>query len=207
GSNSRSVAELALGLLFALARKIPAADRSMKEGKWEKSAFKGIELSGKTLGILGFGNVGKILANLAKGIGMNIVIWSREEDRTEQYPFFTDLDDFLPRADAISIHVPKIPETENLLNEKTFTLMKNGAYLINTARGGIVEEGALLAALQSGKIAGAALDVFIGEPSPNEELVRHPNVIATPHIAASTTEAQTRASEEVVRKIIDFKGE
>jgi D-3-phosphoglycerate dehydrogenase len=204
GSNSRSVAEHAIGLMFALARMIPRADASMKAKKWEKKLFKGIELEGKTLVVLGYGNVGKIVADLAASIGMKVVVWSRSHDKTDKYPFYEKLSEVLAQAVFVTVHVPKMPETENLLNRKVFEGMKEGAFIVNTARGGIVNETDLLEALESGKVAGAALDVFENEPTPLPALVMHPRVIATPHIAAATKEAQARAGVMVVEKIIEW---
>lgn len=204
GSNSRSVAEHAIGLMFALARMIPKADASMKAGKWEKKAFKGIELEGKTVAVLGYGHVGKIVADIAAGVGMKVIVWSRPQDRTGKYPFYEKLAEALAQADFATVHVPKIPETENLLHREVFECMKEGVYIVNTARGGIVHEKDLLEALDSGKVAGAALDVFEHEPNPLPALVTHPHVIATPHIAAATKEAQARAGVMMAEQIITW---
>jgi len=207
GSNSRSVAEHAIGLMFALARMIPQANASMKAGQWEKKSFKGFELAGKTLGILGFGNVGRIVAEMARGIGMQVCVWSAptpSSSSNNEYMICPDLHALLARADFVSIHVPKVNETEGLISRDAFAAMREGAYLINTARGGIVDEDALVAALEHGTLAGAALDVYDHEPVPDQILVKHPRVIATPHIAASTKEAQIRAGVMVVEKIIEW---
>ncbi len=202
GSNSRSVAEHAIGLMFALARLTAQADASMKAGKWEKKLFKGVELQGKTLGILGFGNVGKIVAELTAGIGMHVVVWSHTPALRTPYKFVESLNELLPQVDIVTIHLPKSAETAHLISTREFEHMKEGAFIINTARGGIVDEEALLHALQSGRVGGAGLDVFENEPAPNQMLIAHPRVVATPHIAALTREAQARAGKEVARQII-----
>ncbi len=206
GSNSRSVAEHTIGLMFALARQIAQADASMKRGLWEKKLYKGIELEGKTLGIIGFGHVGKIVAQLAQAIGMKVAIWSRScsSSSNNEYTVNDDLHELLAHADFISVHVPKTKETEYLINAQAFEAMKDGVYLVHTARGGIVHEQDLLHALESGKVAGAALDVFEHEPTPDPSLVSHANVIATPHIAANTQEAQQRAGVMVAEQIIHW---
>ena len=206
GSNSRSVAEHTIGLMFALARMVPQADASMKRGKWEKKLFKGIELEGKTLGIIGFGHVGKIVAQMAQVIGMKIVIWSRSSSSSSnnEYTVNDDLYELLAHADFISVHVPKTKETEYLINAQAFEAMKDGVYLVNTARGGIVNEQDLLHALESGKVAGAALDVFEHEPTPDPFLIAHSKVIATPHIAAHTREAQQHAGVMIAEQIIEW---
>lgn len=204
GSNSRSVAEHAIGLMFALARMIPQADASMKAGKWEKKQFKGIELEGKMLAVLGYGNVGRIVSNLAAGIGMKVIVWSRPVDKTDQYPFYEQLGEALVRADFVTVHVPKLTETENLLHRRVLVGMKEGVFLVNTARGGIVHEADLLDALNTGRVAGAALDVFENEPTPLPALITHPRVIVTPHVAALTKEAQQRAGVMMAEQIIQW---
>jgi len=204
GSNSRSVAEHAIGLMFALARMIPAADASMKAGKWEKKLFKGIELEWKTLGVLGYGNVGRVVAGLAAGLGMKVLIWSRTMPSSISCEWMADIQELFSRADFISVHLPRTAETEYLVRKDLLGAMKKTAFLVNTARGGIVHEKDLLDALNSGILAGAGLDVFEGEPAPMPALVGHPRVIATPHIAALTKEAQQRAGVMIAEQIIQW---
>ena len=204
GSNSRSVAEHAVGLMFAVARMIPQADSSMKAGKWEKKLFKGSELEGKTLGVLGYGHVGESVAHIAHALGMEVLVWTRTPRTDPPFQFVAALEEVLRRADIITIHLSKSAETARLIADSEFGKMKQGLLLVNTARGGIVEEEALLRALQSGKVGGAGLDVFGNEPTPNRVLITHPRVVATPHIAALTREAQQRAGLQIVEQLIDW---
>lgn len=204
GSNSRSVAEHAIGLIFALARMIPQADRSMKSGKWEKKLFKGTELDGKTIGVLGYGNVGKSAAQIALVLGMEVLVWTRTPRTDPPFQFIAALEEALRRADIITIHLPKSAETAHFITDSEFEKMKQGVLLVNTARGGIVDEEALLRALQSGKVGGAGLDVFENEPAPNQMLIAHPRVVATPHIAALTHEAQERAGIMIAEQLIQM---
>ncbi|MEW6610848.1 MAG: hydroxyacid dehydrogenase [Patescibacteria group bacterium] len=204
GSNSRSVAEHAIGLMFAVARRITQADMSMKMGKWKKTIFKGMELQGKILGILGFGHVGEQVAVLGRALGMEVLVWTRTPRAGTPYTFLPTLEELLSRADIISIHLPKDTETTHRIAELEFGRMKQGVIIINTARGGIVDEEALIRALHSGQVGGAGLDVFENEPNPNQALIAHPKVVATPHIAALTREAQERVGMEVVRQVIEW---
>jgi len=196
-ASSNAVAELALGMMFALVREIPRADSSMKAGKWEKKRFEGIELSGKTLGIIGYGRIGRTLAAKARALGMNVVAY----DPYLKHEDLVALDVLLGAADFVSLHIPHTQETHNLLGEPELAMMKHGAYLVNAARGGTVDEQALYGALVSGHLAGAALDVFTEEPPKSEallQLIGLPQVIATPHIGAATGEAQERIGGEIV---------
>lgn len=205
-ANTRAVAEHTLALILALARRLPRADLSMKEGKWEKSKLLGTGLVGKTLGIVGFGRIGREVAIRAQAFGMRVLVNQRRptpELNLEARVEAVDLNDLLQEADFVSLHVPARPETEGMIGVAQLALMKPDAYLINTARGTVVDEQDLLEALDSGIIAGAALDVFATEPATNSELARHPRVIATPHIAASTEDAQRTAAVTVARQIID----
>lgn len=202
GSNSRSVAEHTIGLLFALARHIPEANNSMHQGKWEKKLFSGSELQGKTIGVMGFGYVGKIVAGMAAALGLTVVVCTKDAVNNTPYRMVGALDELLPQVDYLTLHVPKTPATTNCISARELALMKPGACVINTARGGIINESDLVAALDSGHLAGAALDVFENEPTPNAALAQHPRVIATPHIAALTGEAQVQAGEQVVRDMI-----
>jgi len=201
-SSSASVAELALGHMFALARFIAAANVTMREGKWEKKKYKGIELAGKTLGLVGFGRISRELAKKAEALGMTVLytdIIGEAQNCTYEYCQFADV---LKRSDFVSLHVPFAGKPVIGMDE--IAMMKDGAYLINCARGGVVSELALLDALNSGKIAGAGIDVFEEEPSKNMDLINHPNVSVTPHIGASTSEAQKRIGDETVCIICEF---
>lgn len=203
-ANAVSVAELTLGLLLALSRKIPQADRSTKAGGWNRRGCTGIELTGKALAICGFGRIGKLVAKRAAAFGLKLVVFDpfvRPDDATLAGTGATisaKFEDALAQADFVTTHSPLTPETKQMFNERTFAAMKRGAFFVNTSRGGVVDESALLAALQSGHLAGAALDVREVEP-PKERRAFETmeNVILTPHIASFTHEAQTRTFEAV----------
>jgi len=201
-----AVAELVLGLMLSLAREIPRADREIRNGKWLKKELMGTELSGKYLGIVGLGNIGKRLAKHARALNMNIigydVIPIADEFVREVGLIKTDLDTLLSSADYISFHVPFTNDTKHLVNSQRLGKMKKTAYIINTSRGEIIDEEALYTALKDGKIAGAALDVFEKEPATGNKLATLPNVICTPHIGAQTKEAQTLAANVIAEKII-----
>lgn len=204
-STSVAVAELALGLMLSLARLIPNADSSLKAGQWLKKELKGIELNGKTLGIIGMGNIGSALAKRATALGMqalgyDALIPASEIEKREAKP--VSLDELYAKSDYISIHTPLTDNTRGMINGQTIGKMKRGVRIICTARGGIVDETVLLGALESGQVAGAALDVFEKEPPGLTALVAHPKVIATPHIGAQTAEAQVRAAEDIGTEII-----
>lgn len=203
-ASSASVAELALGFMFALARHIVRGTVGIKNGLWEKKELEGIELAGKTLGIIGMGRIGKELAKRAKALGMNVIATKHVSPIPEDLAREVTLDELLQTADFISIHTPLRPETKYMINKEKIDKMKDGVYIINVARGGVIDEKALLEALNSGKVKGAALDVFEEEPPTFKELVEHPNVICTPHIGASTFEAQARVGMAVVNKVKDF---
>lgn len=203
-ASSDSVAELALAHMFAVARFIGTSNYTMRNGEWNKKKYEGIEISGKTLGIIGMGRIGKSLANKATALGMNVIyndVFGKQDDVKYE---FLELNDLLRKSDFISLHVPYDKENGTLIRKEELNLMKDGAYIINCARGKVVDEEALLEALDSGKIAGAGIDVFEVEPNTNEILVNHPRVSCTPHIGASTMEAQDRIGEEVVSVIKDF---
>jgi len=201
-----AVAELVLGLMLSLAREIPRADREIRNGKWLKKELMGTELSGKYLGIVGLGNIGKRLAKHARALNMNIigydVIPIADEFVREVGLIKTDLDTLLSSSDYISFHVPFTNDTQHLVNSQRLGKMKKTAYIINTSRGEIIDEEALYTALKDGKIAGAALDVFEKEPATGNKLATLPNVICTPHIGAQTKEAQTLAANVIAEKII-----
>jgi D-3-phosphoglycerate dehydrogenase len=204
-ASSTSVAELALALMFALARQIPRADASMKSGAWDKKTFaKGMELEGKTLGILGVGRIGRALARKAAAIGMVVIGADPALVATGSVDGLTLLppDDVFRRADLISLHMPRVAGTPAAIGPEQFAQMKSGVFLVNCARGGVVDEAALLAALESGKVAGCALDVFEVEPPKDARLVGHARVIATPHVGASTVEAQARVGLEVAEILL-----
>ena len=210
-ATSQAVAEHVIGLVFALARSIPAADASLKSGLWHKRQFLGVEIKDKILGIIGMGNIGSRVASLAKALGMQVIgydplIPEDEIARREAQPVnFLDL---LSQSDFISIHVPLGADTRGLINGESFGAMKRGMRLICAARGGIVDETALLSALESGQVASAGLDVFAKEPPGMSALVSHPRVIATPHIGAQTSEAQARASVDIAQEVMAaLKGE
>ena len=201
-----AVAELVLGLMLSLAREIPRADREIRNGKWLKKELMGIELSGKYLGIVGLGNIGKRLAKLARGLNMNIIgfdVMPIADDFARDVGLIkADIDTLISSADFISFHVPLTETTHHLVNAKRLSTMKKTAYIINTSRGEIIDEDALYDALKEGKIAGAALDVFEKEPATGNKLTTLPNVICTPHIGAQTKEAQALAANVIGEKII-----
>ncbi len=201
-----AVAELVLGLMLSLAREIPRADREIRNSNWLKKELMGTELSGKYLGIVGLGNIGKKLAKHARALNMNIigydVIPIPDDFAREVGLIKTDLDTLLSSADYISFHVPLTNDTHHLVNTQRLAKMKKTVYLINTSRGEIIDEEALYNALKAEKIAGAALDVFEKEPATGNKLATLPNVICTPHIGAQTKEAQTLAANVIAEKII-----
>ena len=206
GASSQSVAELAMGHMFACTRYISIAGHTMREGKWEKKAYgKGIELQGKTLGIIGFGRIGQHLGVMAKAIGMNVVACTTRRPEVEAkfgIPYVT-LEELLAQSDFISLHAPAAPGAP-LINADTIAKMKDGVVIINTSRGANVDEDALLAALESGKVRAAGLDVYADEPTANAALYSHPMVSCTPHIGAATVEAQKRIGTEIVDIIRSF---
>ena len=204
-STTIAVAELAFGLLLALARDIPRADASVKQGQWVKKEFEGVELNGKTLGIIGFGRIGMEVGKRAAAFGMNVIIYDpnvSEHELEDSNAEPVSLQDLFAWSDFISLHLPLNVQTRDLLGPMAFSQMKDGVRIISTARGGIIDESALLDALKSGKVAGAALDVFEKEPPGLTELVAHPRVIATPHIGAQTAEAQARAAEDIAHEVL-----
>ncbi|KPV64798.1 MAG: Glyoxylate reductase [Candidatus Bathyarchaeota archaeon BA1] len=207
---AEAVAELTMGLMISLARSIPLADRTMKEGGWIKRGLMGWELRGKTLGTIGLGNIGERVARIAKALGMRILITKRTEPSPEllreleaEYIPLKELPSFLQRSDIVTVHVPLTPETRHMIGERELQLMKDGAILINTSRGAIVDERALLEALQSGKLRGAALDVYEVEPPKDLALIKLNNVVCTPHIGAQTEEAQRIAAILIAEKVIN----
>lgn len=199
-----AVAELALGLMLAWARRIPRADTSMRQGRWEKSELMGTELRGKTLGIIGTGRVGKAVASRAKAFGMRLLAYDVLLDRefAEEVGLqYVDMQTLLRESDYVTLHVPLIPQTKHMIGERELELMKPTAVLVNVARGGIVDEEALIRALREKKIAGACLDVYEEEPPKDSPLLHLPNVVLTPHLGASSAEAQREASVLAAKKI------
>ena len=204
-STTVAVAELAFGLLLALAREIPRADATMKQGQWVKKEFEGVELSGETLGIIGFGRIGMDVGKRAAAFGMNVIVYDpnvSEHELVDSNAEPVSLQDLFAWSDFISLHLPLNVQTRDLLGPMAFSQMKDGVRIVSTARGGIIDETALLNALNSGKVAAAALDVFEKEPPGLTELVAHPRVIATPHIGAQTVEAQARAAEDIANEVL-----
>jgi D-3-phosphoglycerate dehydrogenase len=204
-----AVAELVLGMMLNMARMINEADAGMKQGKWEKNRLTGFEIQGKTLGIIGFGRIGYLLGKKAKCLGMRVLAFDVAMDKLRHFvdeikAEAVDLDTLYANSDFITVHVPLLPQTKNMVGTAQFNKMKKGAYVINAARGGIINETALKAALDEGRVKGAALDVFEQEPNPDEELVCRPNVICTPHIGAGSEEAQIGNSTIVAEKLIKF---
>ncbi|MCX6068919.1 MAG: D-2-hydroxyacid dehydrogenase [Chloroflexi bacterium] len=202
-ASSASVAELAIGYMFMLARSQYKASATMKAEKWEKKAFEGDEIGGKTLGLIGYGNIGKETAKRASLLGMDVVVYDPFVAKVDGVKLVS-LDELLSQADYISLHLPKTKESTNLISADQFAKMKAGVRIINCARGGIIDESALYEALTSGKVAAAALDVFSEEPPVDWKLLKLDNVIASPHIGAATKEAQTRIGAEVAQIVIDF---
>ncbi len=201
-----SVAEMVFSLMFSLARNVTQADSSMKDERWEKKKLKGTELWEKTIGIVGFGRIGQELARKAKAFEMNVLAYDvlDIDDAVKKIGAQrVDLKDLITQSDYISLHVPFLPQTKNMFSAAEFEQMKETAFLINTARGGVVDEKALLTALNEGKIAGAALDVFENEPPVDWSVVKHPKLVATPHLASSTKEAQIRVGKLTAEKIIE----
>ncbi len=207
-ASSRSVAELAIGLIFNVARKIAFADRTMREGIWAKKQCMGIELEGKTLGIVGFGRIGYQIAKIARALGMNLLLYDpypNFERAKEVGGKFVELEELLRESDVVTLHVPLLDSTYHLINEERLKLMKPTAILINAARGAIVDTEALVKALKEGWIYGAALDVYEEEPLPKDHpLTELDNVVLTPHIGASTVEAQMRAGVQVAEQIVEI---
>jgi D-3-phosphoglycerate dehydrogenase len=204
-STTLAVAELTFGLLLALAREIPRADAGMKQGKWLKKELEGVELNGKTLGVVGFGRIGAEVGKRATAFGMKVVAYDPliegdEIKRRGAEPL--TLDELYARADFITLHLPLTGESRNMVGEGAFSKMKDGVRIVSAARGGIIDETALVAALNSGKVAGAGLDVFATEPPGQSDLVLHPRVVCSPHVGAQTAEAQVRASEDIASEVL-----
>ncbi|CAD1468068.1 unnamed protein product [Heterotrigona itama] len=212
GANSISACELTCTLICNLARNVPQAVQSLKEGRWDRKLYAGFELSGKTLAVVGMGRIGREVARRMQAFAMRVIAFDpllTQQVADEIGVEKLSLDEIWPTADYITVHTPLIPQTRNLINATTLAKCKKGVYIINVARGGIVDEEALLNALKSGDCAGAALDVFVEEPPKNPvtlQLIAHPKVIATPHLGASTEEAQQRVAEEIAQQFLALSG-
>src|SRR5499425_3350899 len=205
--NSITTAEHAITLMLALARQIPQADASTQAGKWEKNRFMGVEITSKTLGVIGCGNVGSIVANRAIGLKMKVVAYDpflAPERAAECGVEKVDLPELVRRADFITLHTPLTEKTKGIIDAKAIATMKKGVRIINCARGGLVEEDALRAALDAGHVAGAAFDVFTEEPATANPLFGHPNVVCTPHLGAATTEAQENVALQIAAQMSDY---
>ena len=200
-----AVAELTMALMLAVMREVPRADAGVKAGKWLKKELEGGELWKKTLGVIGFGRIGEAVAKRAKAFDMTVIgydplIPAEEIEKRGGKP--VSLDDLLSQADVITLHIPLTAGTRGMLNAEAFARMKDGVRIVCAARGGVIDEDALLAALESGKVAGAGLDVFVSEPTGDSALVKHPRVVCTPHIGAQTGEAQVRAAEDIANEVL-----
>jgi D-3-phosphoglycerate dehydrogenase len=204
-STSLAVAELAVAMMFALARMLPKADATMKQGQWIKKQLEGIELNGKTLGIVGMGNIGTALAQRGTALGMKVLGYDTlvaPEEIKKRGAEPVTMAELYANSNFISFHLPLTPESKGMVNGQAFAQMKHGVRIVDAARGGIIDETALLAALESGQVAAAALDVFATEPPGLTALVAHPNVVTTPHIGAQTEEAQDRAAEDIASEVL-----
>jgi len=209
GGNTISAAEHTIALMMSLARHIPVADAGMKAGKWDRGKYIGAQVSGKTLGVIGLGRIGREVARRAVGLDMKVVGYDPflTPDRAAQLGInaFSNLDELLPHCDFLTIHVPMTDETKGMIGERAMSLLPKGARLLNVARGGIIDEEALVAALKSGRVAGAALDVFVQEPpAADSPLLTAPNIVLTPHLGASTVEAQEAVALEAAQLLIDY---
>jgi D-3-phosphoglycerate dehydrogenase len=207
-ASTESVAELTLAHIFALARPIVQATDSIKAGKWEKGKFHGTEIQGKTLGIIGVGRIGSVVAQRAAGLGMIVLGYDACAVGAVPFMMLTSLDELLARADYITIHIPLTPESHHMINAESIANMKNGVRIIDCARGGVIDEDALYDAIVAGKVAGAALDVFETEPPPADyKLVQLPQVICSPHMGAMTVEATERIGDEVAELLKKYQKE
>jgi D-3-phosphoglycerate dehydrogenase len=205
--NSITTAEHAITLMLALARQIPQADASTQAGKWEKNRFMGVEITGKTLGVVGCGNIGSIVANRGIGLKMKVIAYDpflSPERALELGVEKVELADLLKRADFITLHTPLTEKTRNIIDAKALATTRKGVRVVNCARGGLVDEAALRAALDSGHVAGAAFDVFVEEPATANPLFGHPNVVCTPHLGAATTEAQENVALQIAEQMSDY---
>jgi D-3-phosphoglycerate dehydrogenase len=208
-SSSNAVAELVLGMMFNMARMIKEANASMKQGMWHKKRLKGFEIQGKTLGIIGFGRIGYMLGKKARGLDMRVIVYDVALEKIREFAEeigaeIVDLDTLYEQSDFITVHVPLLPETRHMISTREFKKMKKSVFLINTARGGVIDEKALKKALDLGEIRGAALDVYEDEPLPDMDLISRVNVICTPHIGSGSEEAQKESSTILAEKLNNF---
>lgn len=203
-ASSASVAELTIAHMFNVARFVHIANHTMRNGQWNKKNYEGSELRGKTLGLIGFGRIAKETAIRAHALGMNVIYTNRSGPKPEVDFKYCEFIELLGKSDFISLHIPGTPDKKPIIDVAEFSMMKDGVYIINTARGGVVSEEALLKALDSGKVRACALDVFEEEPTKNERLYTHERVSMTPHIGASTIEAQERIGEEIVSIVTNY---
>ena len=204
-ATSVSVAELTLGLMLSMVRELPRGDAGMKNGKWLKKEMEGSELFGKTLGIIGFGRIGSLVAQRAAAFGMDVIGFDpilNAEEMEKRGGRFATLDEVYKNADVISLHLPLTADTRGMINAEAIEKMKNGVRIICAARGGVIDETALLAGLESGRVAGAGLDVFATEPPGQTALVTHPHVVCVPHIGAQTMEAQVRSAADIAAEVL-----
>lgn len=204
-ATTTAVAELTLALMLSAVREVARADSSMKAGKWLKKEFEGAELSGKTLGVLGFGRIGAAVAKRAAAFDMNVLGYDPmvpADEIAKRGGKPVSMDELLNQSDMITMHLPLTADTKSMLNAAAFAKMKQGVYIICAARGGVIDEAALLDALNSGKVAGAALDVFVAEPPGLTDLVAHSKLVCTPHVGAQTVEAQSRAANDIAEEIL-----
>ena len=204
-ANSISAAEHTFGLLLSQARNIPRADATIRSGRWDRAAFRGVELHGKTLGLVGLGRIGILVAQRALAFGMRVLAYDpyiTAEQARQAGGELMDLDSLLAESDFVSLHLPRTPETENLLGREAFGKAKRGIRIVNASRGGIIDETALAEAIRAGQVAGAALDVFAEEPLTGGPLVELPQVVLTPHLGASTVEAQNKAGLHVAESVV-----
>lgn len=201
-ATSISVAELALGMMLSAARHIAQGTVSLKQGRWDKKKFKGVELYGKTLGIIGMGRIGSELAKRAQAMGMSVFFFDAVVSESE-FGTYKEMDEVLAEADFLSLHLPHTDSTHYLINTDAFAKMKDGAILVNAARGGVVDEEALYEALKSGKLRAAAVDVYESEPVTEHKLFSLDNVVLTPHVGAQAAEGQQRAGVQVAEKVIE----
>ncbi len=205
-STTIAVAELAFGLMLAMVREIPRGDASMKQEQWIKKNLMGTEVYGKTLGIIGYGNIGRLLSKYAQAFGMKVICYNRKRDLDEVRSTGAEpvqLDDIYAQADIISFHLPLNADSKHMINDETFAKMKDGVLIVDVARGGVIDEAALLRALESGKVAGAALDVYEKEPPVEWSIAKHPKVIAVPHIGGQTEEAQLRVAGDIASEVMN----
>lgn len=205
-STTIAVAELAFGLMLALVREIPRGDAAMKQEQWIKKDLMGTEIHGKTLGIIGYGNIGRLLSKYAQALGMKVICFNRRRDLDEVRSTGAEpveLDEIYAKADIISFHLPLNADSKRMVSDETFAKMKDGVLIVDVARGGVIDEAALLRALDSGKVAGAALDVFEKEPPVDWALAKHPKVIAMPHVGGQTEEAQLRVAGDIASEVMN----